>query len=176
MSLSLTKTVKSLLATAFVFLLAACSSHTPHEQKALPYSANVALHKPPTVQQQAPRSTGLTALSVAHGLIGTPYRYGGTDPRGFDCSGLVQYSFAKAGVRLPRTSRDIFRSSQIVSPADRQPGDLVFFAISKGKISHVGIYSGSGQFIHSPSSGKGVSYASLKTPYWKSRLVGVGRI
>ena len=176
MSLSCTKIAKSLLAAAFVFFCTACSSHPPQEQEALPYSANVALHKPPVVQQQAPRNPGLTALSVAHGLIGTPYRYGGTDPRGFDCSGLVQYTFAKAGVRLPRTSRDIFRSSQLIGPGERQPGDLVFFAISKGKVSHVGIYSGSGQFIHSPSSGKGVSYASLNNPYWKSRLVGVGRI
>lgn len=121
-------------------------------------------------------SPRVMALDVARQLIGTPYRYGGTDPSGFDCSGLVQYSFKKAGVKLPRTSRDIFRSSQLISPGKRQPGDLVFFAISAGKISHVGIYTGNNTFIHSPSSGKGVSYASLETPYWQKRLVGVGRI
>jgi cell wall-associated NlpC family hydrolase len=176
MSLSRSKVANSLFALAFALLFSACSSHPPQEQKALPYSANIALYKAPTVEQQAPRSSGLQALSVAREMIGTPYRYGGTDPSGFDCSGLVQYSFSKAGINLPRTSRDIFRSSQLVSPSERQPGDLVFFAISKGKVSHVGIYTGGDQFIHSPSSGKGVSYSSLNNPYWKTRLVGVGRI
>ena len=124
----------------------------------------------------ASHNSGQVALATARKLLGTPYRYGGSDPRGFDCSGLVQYSYRQAGVTLARTSRDIFRQSQLINPSHKQPGDLVFFAIAKDKISHVGIYSGSNQFIHSPSSGKGVSYASLDNPYWKSRLIGVGRI
>ena len=121
------------------------------------------------------KSSGLIALDTARKMIGVPYRYGGTDPLGFDCSGLVQYAFSHAGVKLPRTSRDIFRSSQLIDPKKLQAGDLVFFAISKSKISHVGIYDDRDRFIHAPSSGKGVSYASLENSYWRDRLVGVGR-
>ena len=109
-------------------------------------------------------------------MLGVAYRYGGSDPQGFDCSGLVRYAFSRAGVTLPRTSRDIFRSSQLVNPQERQPGDLVFFAISARKVSHVGIYAGHEQFIHAPSSGKGVSYASLEDSYWGKRLLAVGRL
>jgi cell wall-associated NlpC family hydrolase len=109
-------------------------------------------------------------------MVGTAYRYGGSDPRGFDCSGLVRYAFGQTGIKLPRSSREIFRSSQVINEADLQPGDLVFFAIRKNRISHVGIYAADGLFIHAPSSGKGVGYASLDDQYWRQRLVGVGRL
>jgi cell wall-associated NlpC family hydrolase len=109
-------------------------------------------------------------------MLGVAYRYGGSDPQGFDCSGLVRYAFSRAGVTLQRTSRDIFRSSQLVNPQERRPGDLVFFAISARKVSHVGIYAGQEQFIHASSSGKGVSYASLEDSYWGKRLLAVGRL
>lgn len=121
-------------------------------------------------------SPGLVALEEARKQLGVAYRFGGSDPDGFDCSGLVSYAFSRAGVALPRTSRDIFRRSQLVNPQERQPGDLVFFAISASKISHVGIYAGENQFIHAPSSGKGVSYASLEDIYWCKRLFAVGRV
>jgi cell wall-associated NlpC family hydrolase len=87
----------------------------------------------------------------------------------------VHYSYAQAGISLPRTSQAIFRASRLVDPKDRQAGDLVFFTISSKKIAHVGIYAGNSRFIHAPSSGKKVSYASLENPYWKHRLVAVGR-
>jgi cell wall-associated NlpC family hydrolase len=119
---------------------------------------------------------GLVALDEARKMLGVAYRYGGSDPRGFDCSGLVGYTFSRAGVALPRTSRDIFRSSQLINPQDMQPGDLVFFTISAQKVSHVGIYAGDDRFIHAPSSGKGVGYASLGDSYWSRRLFAVGRI
>lgn len=108
-------------------------------------------------------------------MLGVGYRYGGADPRGFDCSGLVHYAYGRAGVSLPRTSREILRSSQLVDPRQRQPGDLVFFSISARKVSHVGIYAGGDRFIHAPSSGKAVGYARLDDDYWSRRLVAVGR-
>ena len=108
-------------------------------------------------------------------MLGVAYRFGGADPRGFDCSGLVQYSYKQAGLRLPRTTQALFRASQLVDPKHLQAGDLVFFTISSKKIAHVGIYADNNRFIHAPSSGKGVSYASLENPYWKNRLVAVGR-
>ncbi len=122
------------------------------------------------------KNSGIIALETARNMLGVAYRYGGSDPRGFDCSGLVQYSYMQAGVRLPRRSEDIFRYSQLINPAEMQPGDLVFFRISSNKVSHVGIYAGNGAFIHSPSSGKGVSYAQLNNSYWRQRLVAAGRI
>ena len=108
-------------------------------------------------------------------MLGVAYRFGGANPRGFDCSGLVHYSYAQAGIRLPRTTQAIFRASHLVDPREIQAGDLVFFNISSKKIAHIGIYAGSNRFIHAPSSGKAVSYASLGNPYWKNRLVAVGR-
>lgn len=167
------KTVKWLLLVSAVAFLSACSSH-PRTGLS---TAKITPATPSTVATaKTALNPGVVALNVARQMVGIPYRYGGTDPSGFDCSGLVQYSFKQAGIHLPRTSRDIFRNSQLIKPGNQQPGDLVFFAISPGKISHVGIYSGNNSFIHSPSSGKGVSYASLATPYWQKRLVGVGRI
>ena len=116
-----------------------------------------------------------TALETARSMLGVAYRFGGANPRGFDCSGLVHYSYAQAGIRLPRTTQAIFRASHLVDPREIQAGDLVFFNISSKKIAHIGIYAGSNRFIHAPSSGKAVSYASLGNPYWKNRLVAVGR-
>ena len=121
------------------------------------------------------KTTGQIALATARTMLGVSYRYGGSDPSGFDCSGLVHYAFNSAGIKLPRTSREIFRNSQQVNPTTLQEGDLVFFVISSNKISHVGIYDGHNRFIHAPSSGKGVSYASLDEPYWRERFVAAGR-
>ena len=123
----------------------------------------------------AGRNARAEAVDTARGMLGVAYRFGGADPRGFDCSGLVQYSYKQAGLRLPRTTQALFRASQLVDPKHLKAGDLVFFTISSKKIAHVGIYADNNRFIHAPSSGKGVSYASLENPYWKNRLVAVGR-
>lgn len=149
-----------------ILLLAACSGPPA------PASGKVARQLTVSAGGQ---NTGTTALETARRMLGVAYRYGGTNPHGFDCSGLVQYSYAQAGIRLPRTSQAIFRASRLVDPKEIQAGDVVFFTISSKKIAHVGIYAGRNRFIHAPSSGKGVSYASLKNPYWKNRLVAVGR-
>lgn len=116
------------------------------------------------------------AVTIAENLIGTPYRYGGADPRGFDCSGLVYYSYRKAGIPLPRSTTDQYRLSKRIHLSKLRPGDLVFFAISPNKPSHVGIYAGQGKFIHAPSSGKAVSYAYLGNDYWQDKLIGTGRL
>jgi cell wall-associated NlpC family hydrolase len=106
--------------------------------------------------------------------LGTPYRYGGNGPQqGFDCSGLVQYSHAAAGIRVPRVTAQQRRHARPVPLAKLRPGDLLFFEID-GKGRHVGIYVGNGEFIHAPSSGKRVSRARLDMPYWRNRLVASG--
>jgi len=113
---------------------------------------------------------------IAQSQAGAPYRYGGSSPRGFDCSGLVYYAYRKAGVRVPRTTREQYRHAEHISLADIRRGDLLFFKLSSRGISHVGIYTGKGRFIHAPSSGKRVMYSSLENPYWKHRLLAAGRI
>lgn len=117
-----------------------------------------------------------TAVAVAKRMIGIPYRYGGDSPRrGFDCSGLIQYSFKKAGINTPRTTKNLYESTFTVDPASLHEGDLLFFRI-EGKVSHVALYVGGNKFIHAPSSGKKVRYASLDNPYWRERLVKAGRL
>jgi cell wall-associated NlpC family hydrolase len=111
-------------------------------------------------------------VTNASRMIGTPYRYGGNNPGGFDCSGLVQYAHDRAGLVVPRTTREQWRHASRVGRQQLLPGDLVFFDVGREKTSHVGIYEGAGIFIHAPSAGKRVSRASLDNPYWNSRLVG----
>ncbi len=117
----------------------------------------------------------LTVITAARRMLGAPYRYGGADPSGFDCSGLVAYAYRSVGIQVPRTSSEQFRQAQPVAPDKLLPGDLLFFRLSPPKISHVAIYDGSGRFIHAPSPGKQVGYASLDNPYWRDHLVGAGR-
>jgi peptidoglycan DL-endopeptidase CwlO len=103
-------------------------------------------------------------LNTADDYLGAPYRYGGTSPNGFDCSGFVQYVFARNGVTLPRTSRQQAQVGQSLTPDWRAvaAGDLVMFA-DNGPISHVAIYAGNNRIIHSSSSGGGVRYDDLST-------------
>lgn len=172
MSPATQKVVKwPLLFILFTFVVACTGKQQPTGQE----SSITTDQKPSISPEKAIESPGTQALDVARKMLGIPYRYGGTDPRGFDCSGLVRYAFNQSGVKLPRTSREIFRASQKINPQKIEPGDLVFFALSANKISHVGIYAGQSRFIHSPSSGKGVSYASMANPYWQRRLIAAGR-
>jgi cell wall-associated NlpC family hydrolase len=116
----------------------------------------------------APTTTSASAarlIGTAQQYVGVPYRYGGTSPQsGFDCSGFVQYVFAKQGVQLPRTSSEQARVGEALSPDWRavSAGDLVMFA-EHGQISHVAIYAGHNRIIHSSSSGGGVRYDDLST-------------
>ena len=116
-------------------------------------------------------------IKTARAQLGADYQYGGDSPaEGFDCSGLVYYSFRKAGVSLPRTAFGQFKRSRPISRRHLKRGDLVFFRIYRSRISHVGIYLGNKRFIHAPSSGKSVSIASLDNPYWQKRYIRAGRI
>jgi cell wall-associated NlpC family hydrolase len=121
-------------------------------------------------------TAGKKVVAEARALLGTPYRYGGTTPRGFDCSGLVYYTHRKAGLTAPRSTAEQLRHARPVQLTELRPGDLLFFRLSRSKISHVGIYQGESIFIHAPSSGKRVSTGSLKNPFWKKRLVTAGRL
>ncbi len=121
-------------------------------------------------------SAGHPAVSVAERMVGVPYRFGGNSPRqGFDCSGLVQYSFAEAGYRVPRTTTLLKRQAIPVPRDQLRSGDLLFFSYT-GKVSHVGIYVGEGRFIHAPSSGKQVTYGNLNSRHYQQHFVGAGRL
>lgn len=130
-----------------------------------------------TAVTRRPRAeTGERVAAAARDLLGTLYRRGGTTPRGFDCSGLVYYAHQKAGLRVPRRSRDQLEYSRPVSLQKLRPGDVLFFRLSRGKVSHVGIYTGRHRFIHAPSRGKQVSLARLDNPYWEEHLIAAGRL
>ena len=153
-------TRKYLAAAAMAGMLAGCgTSPGPGPRFASGYAA----HEVSSARHEVVRTAGQ--------MIGTPYRYGGNNRQGFDCSGLVQYTHRQAGVDVPRTAAAQLAQSRV---SDRQrllPGDLLFFEIDWQKSRHVGIYEGDGLFIHAPSSGKRVSRASLENPYWGSRLI-----
>jgi cell wall-associated NlpC family hydrolase len=124
---------------------------------------------------EAEPTAGEKAVSIAARFLGTPYRYGGDSPQGFDCSGLVFYSFEQAGLKVPRTAADQRKAAEHVRRSNLEPGDLLFFRSSKGRIDHVGIYAGDGRFIHAPNAGSVVSYAYLDQPYYRSHYVSAGR-
>lgn len=114
---------------------------------------------------------------LAQEQIGSPYFFGGRGPDAFDCSGLVHFAHRRAlGVEVPRTAREQFARAQPVSPRSLLPGDLVFFQPPPGKDLHVGIYVQDDLFVHAPSSGRRVSYASLGDAYWRESLIGAGRL
>ena len=120
-------------------------------------------------------ATATQIIATAKKYIGTPYLWGGVTPSGFDCSGYVQYVFNIHGISLPRTAATQYQSGTSVSKAKLKAGDLVFFVTGSSGISHVGIYIGDNQFIHSSSS-KGVIISSLTSSYWSGCYYGARRV
>jgi murein DD-endopeptidase len=110
------------------------------------------------------------AAALAAKMVGKPYKYGGSSPSGFDCSGLVQYSFRQAGITLPHNTVQQRSATRLIKVADLRRGDLLFFNQEGKKYGHVGIYLGDGKFVHAPSSGKSVRSDALGNPYWKKHL------
>ena len=107
---------------------------------------------------------------------GIAYRYGGSQPNsGFDCSGLIQFSYGKIGKRIPRTTRAQYQSSQPIPLSQIRPGDLLFYETEGRSPGHVAMYLGQGEMIHAPSSGKHVLISRLNNPYWRTRLLAAGR-
>ena len=116
------------------------------------------------------------AAKHAAKMVGKPYRFGGASPAGFDCSGLVQFSYQQAGITLPHSTDRQRRVSKHVRVSELKRGDLLFFDQEGKKNSHVGIYRGDRRFVHAPSSGKHVRNDTLDNPYWKKHLSEIRRI
>lgn len=127
---------------------------------------------------ELPMTTKLKQKDVIHTAeqyLGVPYQWGGESPSGFDCSGLVQLTFAQNSISLPRVSRDQYTVGTPVAQSQLQMGDLVFFTDSATSgVTHVGIYISNGQFINSDS--KGVSITTLSNPYWAAHYYGAKRV
>jgi cell wall-associated NlpC family hydrolase len=119
---------------------------------------------------------GFTIATAALQLQGIPYRLGGADVHGFDCSGLVQYVFALYGIALPRVVHDQFRVGTRIRLAELEPGDLVFFSADGDDASHVGIVIGGDRFVHAPNARGVVRVDSFASGYWGEHVTEGRRI
>lgn len=159
-------TTAGALAVATALLLAGCAAPPLTEAPpALPRGAS----------SKAMRAS---VVDTARSMLGTRYRYGGSAPNeGFDCSGLVVYSYRRAGMRgLPRSAGELERQATQVSLDTLRPGDLLFFRLSGAKTDHVAIYEGRRRFIHAPSGGKRVERVGFDHIYWGPRITRAGRL
>lgn len=121
--------------------------------------------------------TGQQVVDFAKKFLGTPYKWGGTTPAGFDCSGFVYYVYNSLGYKMPRMINDMNKQGTYVAKANLKPGDVVIFQNTYASgLSHVGIYVGDGKFIHSPNSRSVVSYADLYSTYYINHYYGARRI
>ena len=145
---------------------------TPAQTTDAPERTQTRRDEPATAQPPANDRLVRSAMD----LRGTPYLNGGSDPRGFDCSGFTQYVFGQTGARLPREVRDQFRVGTVVPAGRQEPGDLIFFTTTEPGPSHVGIVIGGDTFVHAPSSRGVVRIERLSLPYWSRRVIGVRRI
>jgi cell wall-associated NlpC family hydrolase len=151
-------------------LAAAAQARLSGVQFPLPDGVGVSASTPEGSTVAPPNIHG-GVVGIAMGYLGVPYVWGGSTPRGFDCSGFVAYVFAQIGVSLPHSSYAMYGMGTPVSISELQPGDLVFFTGA----SHMGIYIGGGQFIHSPHTGDVVKISSL-SGYYLSNFAGARRI
>ena len=125
---------------------------------------------------RASNETAAKAIDYAKQMLGKPYQYAGDTPQGFDCSGLVKYSYGRAGISMPRDTQSQRRMSMLVSIHALREGDLMFFDQEGKKSSHVGMYLGKGRFIHAPSSGGKVRTDSIDAEFWKKHFVEARRV
>jgi cell wall-associated NlpC family hydrolase len=168
------------LLLALAALVSGCAS-----TGAVPQPFPVPGGAPASRPSPSPATAGATTPVVADGysiagtalsLRGSPYRNGGSDPSGFDCSGLVWYVFGQHGIRVPRTVTEQFREGTDVPSGSLEAGDLVFFSIDAPGASHVGMVIGGDEFVHAPSGRGQVRVERLSSSYWASHYLGARRV
>src|SRR5438445_8227298 len=140
----------------------------------VPISERPPISETPPISERPPAesSRGQTVVALAKRHVGAPYRWGGSSPSGFDCSGFVRYVYAQVGVSLPHNAAQQYRLGTPVTRESLEPGDLVFF----DRLRHTGIYVGEGRFIHARQTGLRVSIASLDDGWYASHWVGARRL
>jgi cell wall-associated NlpC family hydrolase len=112
------------------------------------------------------------AATLAVRMVGTPYRWGGAAPGGFDCSGLIRWAYGRFGVDLPHNSNALYGVGRVVPRTQLETGDLLFFT----GLGHVGLYLGGGRMVQAPYSGKTVEIVDLTTSHYGDRLIGARRV
>ena len=148
----------------------------PAPRGATPPSSGETRSPVPEAPAGYPGADGYALAGTALSLRGSPYRNGGSDPSGFDCSGFVWYVFGQHGIRVPRTVNEQFQEGTDV-PADAlQAGDLVFFSTDSRGASHVGMVIGGDEFVHAPSSRGDVRVERFSSRYWAARFIGARRV
>jgi cell wall-associated NlpC family hydrolase len=125
--------------------------------------------------EEVSNDLGETVVIAARGAVGRPYRFTGSGPSDFDCSGLVQYCYHAGGLDLPHGTGELMRMARVVRDHDFRKGDLLFFQENGRDYSHVGIYAGGNEFIHAASTSGAVRIDSLLDPYWKERFLDARR-
>jgi len=163
--------IKAALAAVATVVLGACAA-TPHKNPpppATPAPLIAAPAQPPAPTQRALMVDGATAM------LGQPYRFGGAAPGGFDCSGLVFYAAAAAGIRVPRTAAEQWHFGAAVTRDDLQAGDLIFMTLAHKEL-HVGLALDDQRFIHAPSRGGHVRIDSLAAPPYSKGYIGARRV
>jgi cell wall-associated NlpC family hydrolase len=144
-----------------------------HTLQTVSYSSHATLSSRGSSFADVSGGSSSRAVAIAEQYVGTPYRWAGSSPSGFDCSGLVMYVYNQLGVPLSHSSYSDFNTGQSVSEGNLRPGDLVFFDTDGGGASHVGIYVGGGSFIS--ASGNQVQNSSLDNSYWGGHYIGARR-
>ncbi len=161
MGLRFGKNISIGAAVLILGLLAGCASAPPAKPVVIG-----------TYSQAVADKAAATALS----MVGRPYKFKGDTPAGFDCSGLVRYSYLTAGMEVPHGTDALKKVTRPIAPRYLRKGDLLFFTELGKKYSHVGIYEGGDTFVHAPSTGGHVRTDSLKDPYWRKHFLGGRRL
>ena len=167
--------LRAILALAVSTLAGACASGGA-VPRPFPVPGSAQTQAPAPARPRPSTSDAYALVGTALSFRGVPYRNGGADPTGFDCSGFTQYVFARHGVALPREVSDQFQEGDSVKAGDLAAGDLLFFRTTASGPTHVGIAIGGDQFVHAPSSTGVVRVERLSADYWSSRYLGARRI